>query len=488
MSDVKVWRIEEFRQGKYNIWPFEADFVEAYRTTTKHIFLDKKWEELHEKTDRGTEHDNVLRLGYLIGFDSVMGAHRDQELRKKLLFENTRLPDFPPGMDPEKSLSQEQIDKAYKFFLERTKEDEVIDPIESEGTHGVHFWLSKNNLSTSVYGGSLHLKVLLPTDGNLWIKKGDGQSNNPSVHNRREMVQFYSKKDLMKGSFQANYADDVPIEWIDGVYDHNITPINNGKSRWEDLPTYLQRLRKKKIFELEEIVSEIKLEGDIEQQLKFLNQISNELRKIQYYAREMNSQLNSAVERANSKVFVSAKSHKHYIGLLEEALSNILNILTGENVKGPGYIKVRRNLIEDLNKELGLQENRYSTSFNKGYDMEEMMHNENKIETYKEFLSSLQGLEQEVEEIVTECKSLAEEEKKRMRNETGKDVFNEEDFENRMDLRLTEDILHIPNMETAYEGIQKTIQKLESRRNSNLTTDEIKTDYLNGMLKARLGE
>lgn len=486
MSEVEVWRMEEFERGDYNIWPFEADYVELYRSTRLEIFLDRKWESLHKYGERGTEHDNVLRLGYLIGFDGVMGGHRDQEERKKIIWENNRLPSNL-SLDEKYRLTDEEKEKAYQLFLERTKTDPVADPIETEGTHGVHFWLAEGKVWDTNYGGRIKLKVQVPTDTDkLWIKQGDAKSENNSVHNRREMKQFYSKDDLRENLFQANFADDVPLEWITGVHDKKLI---SGRE-WMDLDQYLVKLRKYKIFQLEDVVSEVKLEDDIKQQLSFLIDVKDELRKLQFYIRKIRNEFDSFTNYPDGFTpFKSARDHMGYLDKMEKFLMDTKRFLMGEEKKGPGYIEVYSRMVEELENELELQSRRYETVWNEGFDEEAYLKNNNdhyETASLSDFLKNLRNLQQKIEEIIQKCLSLAEEEKKRSNQESGENVLDEEKFESKMDKLLTEEILALPDLKGMPNKIDKKIEEIEKIRSIYNDKDEtfgpkyFESDHLNG--------
>jgi hypothetical protein len=492
MSDVEVWKMEEFKRGDYNIWPFEADYIELYRSTRLEIFLDKKWDTLHKYTERGTEHDNVLRLGYLIGFDGVMGKDKDQEERKKRMWKETRLPDTI-GLDEKYKLTDEEKEKAYELFLERTKTDPVADPIETEGTHGVHFWMKERAVENTNYGGSLKLRVQIPTDTDkLWIKQGDAKTQKQSVHNRREMKQFYTKKELRENLFQANFADDVPLEWITGV--HHTGKL--GEGTWMDLDEFLIKYRKYKIFQLEDLVSEIKLEDDIEQQLNFLITMKDELRKLQYYLRNINNEFDSLAEYPNKfNPFNSGKHHMIYLDNLEDFLLDTRRFLMGEEKKGPGYIQLYNEIVEYLEEELDLQNRRYETVWNEGFNEEKFLKNKNNhYETAKisAFLKNLENLQQKFEEIIQKCLSLAEEEKKRRESETGENVFDEEKFESKLDKQLTEEILALPDLQQMPKKIDKKIEEIEELKsvyqdeNETFGENYVKNDHLNGVILNRI--
>lgn len=496
----KVWRKSEFVNGDYDVYPFACDYIEVYRSTTRGIFFDEKWEQLHEHTERGTEHDNVLRLGRLIGFDSK-GAGKDHEAYQKERFFR-RLPELSDKN--ELNLTKEQKEEAWEVYKERTESDPVAAKPKGEFTHGVHFWLSTGSVFTTGYGGKVHLKVQVPNDGNLWIKPGDtgGPSRSSAVrkshnvHNLEEIRQFYSKQELRNRTFQAVYEGDVPIEWIKGVYDSGI----HSNQQWHSLSDYVKSLKQSKalkinkaeqIEEFEIIAKEIKERDEIKEQLRFLNKVIELLREMESYIQKISQSFvnleNQVIEfnnRDSGNVFSKPAKHRVMIGQEIDSLNNIKLFLEGSDDYA-GYNLARRKLRDIYKEEFNLQDEKFRKvkrpkkfdNFSEGQ--------EEHIREVPVLLRNLNTISDRINSIINETKSFAEEEKEKMDKGAYKEIpmEKEEILESRADQRLREDIAKIPNLEGVSEDIQSRKKIMEKAKEKTLQEERsFQRDYLDGVL------
>ena len=480
--DGEVWRYRDFIhqviKGNDYYGPFDMDYIEGYRRTNRAIFLDQKWEDLHNKRpEKATWHDNVLRLGHLIAHDSHGGMNSDNHDRRKSrlevaeqIFKDTKLP-TPSGYWEDDILTDEEKERAWKNFLGRVQAgiDEDTRIPAGEHTPGSYFWLRQFKLSSGAYSGNVDLMAWLPTNGKTWLHRGDGnQQDGKSVNsvgefestigkdgminqNQYEKFQKHGEKFLdqldpierLGSTFQAIYDGELPVKYIKKVNDHDLT------DGWVEFSEYLNILRKNYIFQLDEVITEIVVKDDAKQQLKFLNNISDDLRKLQYYLNEISEQVKEMKEKKNVKYFARIQDSSG----LKENFEHIIMIIEGKEVKGEGYSSVRKRLISKMDEELNYRKRRYESPFNEGIDTEKLMYKEEKINNVGEFLANTGGISNKIGKIIREAKELAEEKKRRKEGE--QDLEIEEEFLNNLDRRLTNDILEIPNLRPIVEKMEK---------------------------------
>jgi uncharacterized protein YifE (UPF0438 family) len=474
MSNLEVWRYSEFRNGEYDTLPFEANYIELFRKTRREIFFDKKWEPLHRMTDRGTEHDNVLRLGHLIALDSLSENHNKEANMKDRFF--LRLPDVDEDI-----LTEQEKEEAWKRYKDRISSDKVAKEPKGKFSHGVHFWLREQKITESTYGGDIKIKATIPTDGNLWLTRGDGKAGDyHTVHNIEEMRQFYSKDDLINHTFQAVYTDNVPLKYINGIRD---TSIHKSYS-WTSLDNYLDQLRKYYIFEMEDVISEIKIHDDIEHHMAFLNEISNQLRKLDYYIRSIENLLTKIKERAVKRssenhvqggtIISSKKLYIQFLKNLEEGITNIINILTGKDVKGPGYIDLRQSMASNFDKEFSFEKKRYQTRI-KDLSKFDISNNSEELKRLKSLPEYIKPISNQIEQLIENIREIAEKEKERMNNEDN--FTKEEEFNIKVDKQLRDKILKVPQANALKNDLENKLEEIE-RRKSKPGKPPYNEDYL----------
>lgn len=499
MSRPKTWRYKDFikhvKEGNDYYAPFELKYIEGYRRTDRNIFFDQKWQDLHEnRPEKSTWHDNVLRLGHLIAHDSHTPKDQDTGMREsrrkraEKIFKEVKLPQGNYGDRPsydaerpisrkderfgDKILTEEEKEKAWQYFLKREKRDQNTNLPASEFTPGSHFWARETYLSSGDYSGNIDLKVWLPTDGNTWLHKGDGNHQGKTVGSMGEFKAEIGKEGLIEDNglreyrenkrdyensnydinsligrnFQLIYDGELSLKNIKEIRDHKLT------DGWVKFSDYLKILRKKYIFDMEEIIDEIVIKDDINQQLNFLNSISDDLRKLQYYLNLINKQV-EAMKNVKGVKYYGQIEDKSDLG---ENFRKIVQIIEGKDVKGEGYSAVRKRIISKMDEELNYRQNRYESPFNKGIDTEDLMYKEEKINHAGEFLSNVDQISEEIERILEECRDLGKEEKQR-RGDESIEALKEEEFENKLDRRLTHDVLQIPNIRPIAEKIENKL-------------------------------
>jgi hypothetical protein len=483
--DGEIWRYRDFlkqvMQGNQHYSPFELDYIEGYRRTNRSVFLDEKWQDLHNKSpEKATWHDNILRLGHFIAHDSHgrLSDEDDEGGRQgrleiaEQIFKDTKLPSSDYVKDD--ILTEEEKERAWKNFLGRIRAgiDEDSRIPAGEHTPGSHFWLREHKLDSGAYGGNVDIVAWLPLDGNTWLHQGDGnQKDGKSVNSQGEFKSTIGKDGLVdQGSlekfrkhphdfldaydplmtigktFQVVYAGELSTKFIRKINDHELT------DGWVEFSEYLKVLRKNYIFQLDDAIEEIVIEDDIEEQLNFLNSIVDDLRKLQYYLNEIKKQVESIKNKKNTKYYARIDDFSG----LKESFKEIIRIIEGKDVKGPGYSSIRKELISKMDEELNYRKRRYKSPFNEGINSEELMYREEKINHVEEFLSNLDQLSHQIEQIVEECREMGEKEKQRLQN-NDEEVTEEEEFQNKLDRKLTEDILEIPNIRPVVEKMEKNI-------------------------------
>jgi hypothetical protein len=482
----KVWRYEDYSSGRHNLYPFECEYVELYRKTKREIFFDQRWEKLDEMTDRSTEHDNVLRLGHLIGFDMHGTRNHEYNQKERLLH---RIPE-------DVNLTEEQKEEVWKTYKARTHFDDVAGIPKGEYTDGVHFWISERVAADSEYGSSTVLKAQVPVDGNLWIKEGDAEMGRAhTAHNLREMKQFFNRDDFEQKLFQAVYDGDVPIEWIKGVWDKR----EYQQPTYVSIQNFIELLKQEhpeKInldSDMEEfgvIAKNIEERDDIRQQINFLNRIIELLKKLEAFVLNVDEQfknLEESVESYDYSPFASRKAHRYYLKELDSILIKTKNLLFDED-QGTCYTDVRDRVRELYKQEYEVMESNFTKLSwdNKFEDFSKAFHseNENTVETYPELLLERNEIAEFIRSLIEKVEKFAEEEKEKL--ETGEyeqiPMEKEQVFESRADEELREDISKIPDLSPVASDIQKRVESAQERKQKIQELNDYEEDLLDGIL------
>ena len=487
-----IWRFEEFLEGRTNRLPFEMEYVECFRGTSREILMDKSCVESDKFGD-----DNVLRLGYLIASDMNAGSNPQKDAKNSFEVNKTASGELAiwkrdykrrvkeklrenSALDAKEKELNQKAERVWKEFLRSGRKNRLPawdEPLDTR-RQAVYF---SNEVVAENYArnkSSIILKAHIPSNECWLVDRYRGEGNNVRIPNMNELKKHYNREEFRNRvretsrgksdiGIQVVVGKEVPLEWISGIKDTDISDDYLSKSK------YVKMLNRYFAHEMEELNFWAKNEK-LTEELEILEAIHNIFGKLHFYLEEYKTVIDrffpSHIESRNywgknyefpekrkkgsgSCDFAAGDAllRKDYLTSLDAFLEKSEKISLGDKVKGEGYIDTRRELLKLMFDELEHFQQIDSSRFYEGYQDRSL----NDIVESNQ-LQRIDAFMLEVFEIIEFCEKAMKE------LEEIREKAQEEDFSPEKVLDITE--RKIVSKVDNIKGISEVVRKMDQVR------------------------
>lgn len=486
------WSARKFANGEIDTWPFEHEYIEAYRGTSREIFFPKEHSSSMKNLPGGRDKKlaSVLNTRYLIPMNNNgnTGETSFQSWKKWYI---SKLKD-------EEGLNQESAERVWKEFLKSGKEnrdpkyDEKLDTREPG-----NFFAPRNVVEQKGYyrpesTESILLKVYIPTQLVTVINRLKNQDN-IRCDNLELMKRHYTKEEFreqcriatqVQNNEQLQYATaDLNLKHVKAIEDKECS------SKPVSVSEYVKWLKKKCVWEMDQFSISVKAHNSIEEELNFLKEFEYSLEKVKYYLKQIDAEAHNVKETTDKikskygdKWTKYRESRTSELSSTTSFLETLDNCLTGNELKGPGYPQTRKQLYQQLEKQTEYFSSRNNSEWSKGVknDLETHFAEQNVANTQELFrnidsyLKTVQRIEEEIENIRTEEKKRGNQD-----NWSEEEYKKERRIEHKIESRLAKEIEQLPNLKNLEEEIKKKRKKAEKEyQKLNNGENPSRTNYL----------
>lgn len=471
---MSVWSAKKFARGEIDTWPFEHDYILAFRGTSREIFFPREHSSSMKDYPGGKDKKlaSVLNTRYLIPMNNNGNTGQSSLEAWKEWYINK--------IKQEEGLTDEEAERVWKEFLEAGKEnrdpkyDEKMDTREPG-----NFFAPRNVVEEQRYyrpqaSESILLKVHIPTQLVTVINRLKNQDN-IRCDSLELMKRNYTKEEFreqcriatqVRNNEQLQYATaDLNLKYIKGIEDQACA------EGFVSLMDYIRWLKKECVWEMDQFSISVKAHDDVKEEMQFLKELEYGLEKVKYYLKKMDKQAHNVkdlTEKIKQKYDDDwrrfREPRKAELTDTVQFLTTAEKSITGKDMKGPGYSEVRKQLYELLEKQTKYFSSRNNSEWSKGYkeDLETRFSEKNTsnvrelFRNLDSYLNTTQNIEKEIEEI-----------RKEEKHKINREDWNEEQyekerrFEQKIERRLAKEIIKLPNIKALSSEIDEKKQKAQ---------------------------
>ncbi|AOV94725.1 hypothetical protein AQV86_02255 [Nanohaloarchaea archaeon SG9] len=474
---MSVWSAEKFAEGEIDTWPFEHDYILAYRGTSREIFFPREHSSSMKNYPGGQDKKlaSVLNTRYLIPTNNNGNTGQNSFEAWKEWYMNK--------IKQEEGLTDEEAHRVWKEFLEAGKEnrdpmyDEKMDTREPG-----NFFAPRNVVEEKGYyrpqaSESILLKVHIPTDLVTVVNRLKNRDN-IRCDSLELMERNYTKEEFreqcriatqLRNNEQLQYATaDLDLKYVRGVEDKDCS------EGLVSIMEYVRWLKKECVWEMDRFSISVKAHDDIEEEMQFLKEMEYRIEKLKYYLKQMDRQAHNVKDLTEKIREEYDDNWRRYRAPRKSELKETVQFLrtaekslTGQDMKGPGYPEVRKQLYELLEQQTKYFSSRDNSKWSKGYKQDlETRFNEKNISNIRElfrnldtYLDTAQIIEEEIEEI------RKEEKQKIKREEWEEDQYEKERrLEQKIERRLAKEATKLPNIKALKQEIDEKRRKAEKEQ------------------------
>jgi len=471
---MDAWSARKFAQGAINTWPFEHEYILAYRGTSREIFFPKEHSTSQKRYSGGRDIKlaSVLKTRYLIPENSNGNSREDPfESWKKWYIQEAK----------EEGLDKDEAENAWREFLKADREkrntryDEQLDARQAGNFFAPRIVVEENSYYRPDKTEDILLKVMLPTNKVTVINRLPS-SDNIRSESLSDIRDLYTKQQFReecraatqqrnnKTNERIQYATgEIGLENLEGVEDRECA------EQFVSLGNYIRWLRKECVWEMEKFSFTAQAESSIKSQIEFLDELEHLLRKADYYLEILDEERRRFIEIINEH----GQRPPEYKARRREELKAAKNFFStaircmeedAEGIKGPGYTQVRKNIYRLLEKQTNYFSSRDRSAWNRNTDqslearfnLDNVSGSEDLFKRIPEFRSTIESLEEEIEEIRQE-----EESRAKHKEWDRKELEDERDFELKVDRRLADGIFEMPNLVGISDHIEENYRDLD---------------------------
>lgn len=476
-SSMDVWSAEKFARGEIDTWPFEHEYILAFRGTSREIFFPREHSSSVKDYPGGKDKKlaSVLNTRYLIPMNNNGNTGQSSlEAWKEWYMDKIKR---------EEGLTDEEAERVWKEFLEAGKEnrDPMFDEKMDTREPG-NFFAPRNVVEEKGYyrpeaEESILLKVYLPTELVTVINRLKNRDN-IRCDSLELMERHYTKEEFreqcriatqVRNNEQLQYATaDLDLKYIKGIEDKACS------ESFVSMMDYVRWLKKECVWEMDQFSISVKAHDDVEEEMQFLKELEYGVEKIKYYLKQMDEQAHS-VKDITEKIREEydddwrrfREPRKAELSNTAQFLRTTERCLTGQDLKGPGYPEARKELYELLEKQTQYFSSRNDSAWNQGIKQGlETRFKEKNVSNVRELFRSLDNYLDTAQNIEEEIEEIRKEEKQKINRED----WNEEQYEKerrleqKIERRLAKEIIKLPNIKALKQEIDKKRKKAEKER------------------------
>jgi hypothetical protein len=476
-SFMSVWSAKKFAGGEIDTWPFEHDYVLAFRGTSREIFFPREHSSSLKNLPGGKNKKlaSVLNTRYLIPMNNNGNTGQSSlEAWKEWYIQEIK---------EQESLNDEEAERVWNEFLEAGKEnrdpkyEEKMDTREAGNFFAPRNVVEQQGYYRSEASESILLKVHIPTElvtvinrlknrDNIRCDSLDLMKRNYKKEEFREQCRIATQ---VRNNEQLQYATaDLNLKYIKGIEDQACA------DGFVTVMDYVRWLKKECIWEMDQFSISVKAHDDVEEEMQFLKELEYGLEKLKYYLKQMDKQAHNLKELTENIKQKYDDEWRRFREPRKAELSNTVQFLTttekcltGEELKGPGYPKARKHLYEILEKQTEYFSSRDNSERNKGYKQDlETRFKEKNVSSIRELFRNLDSYLDTVQNIEEEIEEIRKEEKQKINRED----WNEEQYEKerrleqKIERRLAKEIIKLPNIKSLSKEIDEKRRKAQKER------------------------
>lgn len=474
---MSVWSAEKFARGEIDTWPFEHEYILAYRGTSREIFFPREHSSSMKNYPGGKDKKlaSVLNTRYLIPMNNNGNTGQNSfEAWKEWYIQEIK---------EDEGLNDEEAQRVWKEFLEAGKEnrdpmyDEKMDTREAGNFFAPRNVVEEQGYYRSQASESILLKVHIPTELVTVINRLKNRDN-IRCDSLELMKRNYTKEEFreqcriateVRNNEQLQYATaDLDLKYIKGIEDK---ACDQG---FVSMMDYVRWLKKECVWEMDQFSISVKAHDDVEEEMQFLKELEYGLEKIKYYLKQMDRQAHKVKDLTEK---IKQKYDDDWRRFREPRKAELRNTvqflrtteecLTGKDLKGPGYPQARKQLYELLEKQTEYFSSRNSSEWSKGYKQDlETRFSEKNISNVRELFRNLDNYLDTVENIEEEIEEIRKEEKQKINREDWNEQQYEKErrLERKIERRLAKEIFKLPNIKALNTEIDEKRRRSEKER------------------------
>lgn len=477
---MNVWSAEKFARGEIDTWPFEHEYILAFRGTSREIFFPREHSSSMKNLPGGKDKKlaSVLNTRYLIPANNNGNTGENSLQAWKSWYIN--------NIKQEEGLTDEEAERVWEEFLEAGKEnrdpmyDEKMDTREAG-----NFFAPRNVVEQQGYyrpeaEESILLKVYLPTELVTVINRLKNRDN-IRCDSLELMRRNYSKEQFreecriatqVRNNEQLQYATaDLNLKYVKGIEDKACS------SSFVSLSEYIQWLKKECVWEMDQFSLSVKAHDDIEEEMEFLQELEYSIEKLKYYLEEMDKQAHNVkdiTEKIKEKYDNDWKKFREprvaELSNTVQFLAAVEKCLTGKDMKGSGYPESRKALYQMLEKQTSYFTSRDNSKWNQEIKQDlETRFSEKNVSNVRELFGNLDSYLNIVQNIEEEIEEIRKEEKQHLNREDWDEEHYEKErrLEQKIERRLAKEIIKLPNI----KGLEEEID--QKRRKASREKEEV---------------